>query len=204
MNISEFARERGVKPTTVSLYIRRHKEEFDDHIQPSTTGNSLELDDTALKILDEKYPLQQPIQVLDHDPELERKVNEQNELIKELQAKIILLQQQNGTLDHQLGEAKQKQLMLEAVEQRADAAEAKATKFEDMYNNEKARADEHNNRADVAEAKLEYEQKRSEDAEEEATKYERMYTSEKERATKAETEANSFVKSWFGFWKKKK
>ncbi len=205
MNISEFARDRGLKPTTVSLYIRRHQEEFDGHTRPSGTGNSLELDDVALDLLDKKYPRkEQPIQVLDHDPELERKIQEQNEVIRQLQAKIISLSETNSQLEHALGEAKQAQLMLATAEQQRDEARLQLKEVEERYTTEHAAANEERNRANVLETKLEYEQQRAETAESTAIEKEEQLIAAEKRAEAAESEANSYVRSWFGFFRYKK
>lgn len=205
MNISEFARDRGLKPTTVSLYIRRHSEEFAGHTRPSGTGNSLELDDIALEILDKKYPRkEQPVQILERDPELERKIQEQNEVIRQLQAKIIALSESNSQLEHALGEAKQAQLMLASAEQQRDEARLQLKKAEERYTTEHATANEERNRADVLETKLNYELQRAEAAEANIKEKEEQLSKAEKRTEAAEAEATSYVRSWFGFFRRKK
>lgn len=169
MNISEFARERGLNPNTVSLYIRRNSSKFDGHLTPSRTGNSLELDEIALELLDKKYPRPQQVQVLEHDPELERKIADQNEMIRQLQAKIIQLTEKNSDLEHQLGDVKLYQYQLAESEKKIENVEERANKAEEQLTKITARLD----------------------------KAER-------RAVSAEQEANSYVRSWFGFYRKLK
>lgn len=205
MNISEFARDRGLNPTTVSLYIRRHPEDFKGHTRPSGTGNSLELDEIALEILNKKYPRkEQPIQILEHDPELERKIQEQNELIRQLQSKIIALSEVNSQLEHALGDAKQSQLMLTIAEQQRDEAKNQLKMAEERYNKEHAVATTERDRANILETKLAYELQRAENAETLANEKEEQLLEAQKRAEIAETEANSYVRSWFGFFKKRK
>lgn len=204
MNISEFARDRGLKPTTVSLYIRRHANEFDGHTRPSGTGNSLELDDIALEILDKKYPRkEQPVQILEHDPELERKIAAQNELIIQLQAQIISLTEKNSHLEHELGEVKQSQLMLEIAENEKKAAEEKAQEYKQQYESEKNKATEVTNKVTELTTKLEYETQRTAEIDTQLTNISEQLELAEERAAKAEKEASSYVKSWFGFFRKK-
>lgn len=204
MNISEFARDRGLKPTTVSLYIRRHQEEFDGHTRPSGTGNSLELDDVALDLLDKKYPRkEQPIQVLDHDPELERKIAAQNELIIQLQAQIISLTEKNSHLEHELGEAKQSQLMLKIAENEKKVAEEQAREYKQQYESEKNKATEAASNVTELTTKLAYETQRTAEIDTKLTNISEQLKLAEERATKAEKEASSYVKSWFGFFRKK-
>lgn len=205
MNISEFARDRGLKPTTVSLYIRRHPDEFNGHTRPSGNGNSLELDDIALELLDKKYPRkEQPVQILEHDPELERKIQEQNEVIRQLQAKIIALSEANSQLEHALGDAKQAQLMLANAEQQRDEAKTQLREAEKRYITEQAAANEERNRADVLETKLNYELQRAEAAKASIKEKEEQLSEAEKRAENAEAEANSYVRSWFGFFRQKK
>ena len=88
MNLTEFASSRGVAHQTVSMYISRHPE-FNEHI--SKDGRNTVLDDEAIRMLEEKYPLPQPVQVI---PDAATK--EENEKLKE---KVILLQEElNGLL----------------------------------------------------------------------------------------------------------
>ena len=61
MKIQEFAKERNVSYATVFQYIKRHPDLFDGHIGKS---NNIVLDDTALQILDERYPRENPVQVI--------------------------------------------------------------------------------------------------------------------------------------------
>lgn len=68
MIITEFLEGRTVERQAVTRYIERHPEEFNGHI--SKKGREIDLDDIAIAILDKKYPLAKPIQVINGvDPE---------------------------------------------------------------------------------------------------------------------------------------
>lgn len=62
MLLQDFAAQRGVKADTVRAYIREHKDEFNGHT--SMDGKQKVLDAVAIELLDAKYPLPKPIQVI--------------------------------------------------------------------------------------------------------------------------------------------
>ena len=66
MTISEFAESRNVQSQAVNRYVLRHSEEFSGHTQK--VGKNIELDDEAVRILDEKYPLPKPVQLVEGVP----------------------------------------------------------------------------------------------------------------------------------------
>lgn len=76
--LTKFAESRGVKPDTVTTYIRRHPEEFAGHTEQQ--GNKLLIDEYAERILDEKYPLPSPVEVIE-DKESREKLIKAQELI---------------------------------------------------------------------------------------------------------------------------
>ena len=69
MTISEFAASRGKQPQVISRYINRHPEDFKDHTKK--TGKAVDLDDRAIEILSEKYPLPKPVTVIQGVPKEE-------------------------------------------------------------------------------------------------------------------------------------
>ena len=87
MKIQEFVKGRNISYAAVFQYIKRHSDLFDGHIGKS---NNIVLDDTALQILDERYPLAQPVQVVQDVEARER--------IAELQEKYIFLLEENSRL----------------------------------------------------------------------------------------------------------
>ncbi len=71
MTITEFADSRGVKVQAVNNYIKRHSSEFQGHSKK--VGNARELDEVAIEILNKKYPLPRPIEIIE-DTESQKKL----------------------------------------------------------------------------------------------------------------------------------
>lgn len=115
MKIQEFATERNVSYATVFQYIKRHPDLFDGHIGKS---NNIVLDDTALQILDERYPRENPVQVIcdtearDRLAVLQEKyisLLEENNRLTQENANLMLEHHKNMLLEEEL-EAHQKEL----------------------------------------------------------------------------------------------
>lgn len=116
MNISEFAKSRHVEPQTVSIYIRRHQQDFEG--LTIKDGKDVILTDAAIQILDEVYPLPSPVQVVvDHESrdqlvkaqqmiiQLQQKLTDQAEMIAEAKLHRYLLDQK----DEEIKRLKQEQ-----------------------------------------------------------------------------------------------
>ena len=103
MIISEFADSRDVQSQVISRYIRRHFDEFQGHTKKN--GKSVELDDTAIKLLEKKYALPKPVEVV-VDKESQEKLLKAQEL-------IIGLQQQLLEANNKLLEADREKYLLE-------------------------------------------------------------------------------------------
>ena len=114
MTITEFARTRNEQTNTVSKYIREHPEMFEGHIK--SKGKEKHLDNTALELLDKKYPLPKPVQIIQGVPQEEhfRAITERDEQIQKLQAVIIELQQHISDANLELGELRGKTMLLES------------------------------------------------------------------------------------------
>lgn len=111
MTITEFAKSRNIEPQAVSRYIGRH-EEFEGHISVNPkNGKEKILDDIAIELLDKKYPLPKPIEVIEgvEPKEYQKVVNSMLEL-QELNNKM-----QEQLLDAQelIAGATAQKLMLE-------------------------------------------------------------------------------------------
>lgn len=119
MNLTEFARSRGIKEQTLFRYYQRHKDKFDGHITKHPRTRELVLDAVALKMLDEKYPSPKPVTVIKGVPEEEhnRQIMERDEQIKKLQAQIIELTTKNAEYSLELGSLREKQLLIEQKEE---------------------------------------------------------------------------------------
>lgn len=85
MTVKQFAEQRGIESGTVYVYISRHPE-----IKSHTfkQGKAMELDDEALRILSEQYPLPKPVQVVNGIPKEEHDalLKENEELLKKYNA----------------------------------------------------------------------------------------------------------------------
>ena len=62
MLLQDFAAQRGVKANTVAAYMLAHATEFEGHT--TMDGKQKVLDEVALELLDAKYPLPRPVQII--------------------------------------------------------------------------------------------------------------------------------------------
>lgn len=101
--ISGFAESHGVDRNAVTAYVRRHQADFDGHVFREPGGKQLLADADAIRLLDEKYPLQVHNEIIAADDsriiELQQeKIDLQKQLLdlqnKLLQAKDLITSQQ--------------------------------------------------------------------------------------------------------------
>nr|CDL65625.1 unnamed protein product [uncultured bacterium] len=222
MNISDYARSRTttntiVTPSAVSMYIRRNPEIFNGHISKSKNGKETFLDDEAIKQLDKKYYIPEPIQVYDIDPICERKLKEAeqtiqtlSENIKKLQAAYDLLLAENHENQLKLADANKYKELQEIhttllKEKNNDLTEAKKniTLLYNMLETEKTTTQEIKLNNELLKKDLAYAQQHIATTEQTLNKKEDEIATLLTRIEQAENEANSFIKSWFGFWRKK-
>lgn len=109
MKLKDFATQRNVDKYTIQKYITRHPELFSKCVTHERNG--YELDDKAIQILDEKYPLPKPVEVVVDHASRDELIKTQNEL---LAAKdfIIKLQQELNDSKLLLAKAESAQLLL--------------------------------------------------------------------------------------------
>lgn len=120
VTISEFLEGRNVERQAVTRYINRHKEDFDGHT--SKSGREIELDETAVRLLEAKYPIPAPVEIIvDHES--------RDKLLK-AQEQIIYLQQTVCKLQNELLEAEKNKMLLEDTKTRLEASEAKIEELE--------------------------------------------------------------------------
>lgn len=110
MNITAFCDSHNVKIAAVTNTISRHQELFKSHTK--RIGKSVELDDDAIKILEDKwYPIPKPIEIINGIDQ-----NEYERVRNKLEAAsdtIIKLQQQLQEQTLKLSAGETAQLMLE-------------------------------------------------------------------------------------------
>lgn len=109
MFLTDFAAARGLKANTVAVYINNHPE-IAEHT--SMVGKFKVLDEVAIELLDKKYPLPKPVQVIE-DTESRKKLVEAQQTIILMQQKMLEMAAENK----ELALKAEKVLMLEAAEQ---------------------------------------------------------------------------------------
>ena len=126
-----FAEQRNEKPDTIRKYINRHMEEFEGHFE--ITGKQMELDEVAVGLLEQKYPLPRPVQVVNGvDPD---EYADALKKISQLQEAVIKLQQARQEDLQKLAAAEATQILLE------DKEEA-LRELKEEYNSEKQKRTE--------------------------------------------------------------
>ena len=131
MNISEFARSRGVEPQTVRHYGNDH-EDIKKHTKK--VGKTVELSDEAIELLDKVYPLPRPVQLVNGvDPDEHKAVQD-----KLTAAQEFIIKLQNKMMEDQklLAQAEAQKQLLEDKEAQLNAAkvegEKKDTEIDDL------------------------------------------------------------------------
>ena len=131
MNISEFARSRGVEPQTVRHYVNDH-EDIKKHTKK--VGKTVELSDEAIELLDKIYPLPRPVQLMNGvDPDEHKAVQD-----KLTAAQEFIIKLQNKMMEDQklLAQAEAQKQLLEDKEAQLNAAkvegEKKDTEIDDL------------------------------------------------------------------------
>lgn len=108
-----FAEQRNEKPDTIRKYINRHMEDFEGHFE--IKGKQMELDEVAAGLLEQKYPLPRPVQVVNGvDPE---EYADALKKISQLQEAVIKLQQARQEDLQKLAAAEATQILLEDKEE---------------------------------------------------------------------------------------
>lgn len=121
MNITEFAQSRCVEPQAVSRYVSRHR-----GLKNLTykDGKNVVLTDAAIEILNHKYPLPKPIEVVED--------TESRRALIEAQKMIISLQQQLAEQQKLIGETVLQRQLIEAKDNRIAELETKLHAAEDL------------------------------------------------------------------------
>lgn len=164
--LPDFARERGVAATTVAAYVRRHPEIFEGHT--SMENNKTLLDDVAIQILDEFYPIPETVQIIENVETVKELAAARAELAAS-QKQVIELQGKILAMTERFVLADQKILLIEDKEKQIGELQKDLEVANNAIKEEKERLDKVSERAD-----------------------------------KLQQEIDSFIPSFFGFYKKKK
>lgn len=114
LKIKDFIQGRNISYSSVFQYIKRNPDLFKGH-----TGkkNNIELDDVAVDLLEQKYPLSKPVEVI-----------EDSELMK----KLLNLQEKYIQLVHEHYDAEVKIMALEHKESLLISTEKKKSELEEQ------------------------------------------------------------------------
>lgn len=143
MFLKDFAEIRGVKADTVATYIRRHPEIA---ALTSSEGYQMVLSDEAIEILDKKYPMPKPVQIV-QDTESLKKLAEAQAKLNELHEKYEELLKTNTKLALQAGRV---QLLQEANDKNEEKIASQTVELADL----KAEKQQLEARAGTAEQEL--------------------------------------------------
>ena len=154
MKISEFVEGRNVAAATVQQYINRHKLDFEGLIQKGKNKKEIILSEEAIRLLDKKYPLPKPIEILDKGyvpieeldavkskyiealEEGKRLLEERNQLqleIKEHEKKTALIEQKDKDIKRLEDEQEKKDEELKALKEEIEKLK-KRTLWERILN----------------------------------------------------------------------
>lgn len=186
MIIADFIKGRDVQPNAISNYIARHEEEFKGHIK--RVGKNTELDEYAIRILEEKYPYPKPTTVITGIPEEDhlRAIALKDAEIQRLNRKMESMRDEREKLLIENGELKANILLLE------DRKEQLKEKDEAL-SRERERADQERSRADELAVKVAIQENNLKKAEEEYKKSSAEVKELREATEKALEEARKEI-----------
>lgn len=139
MNISEFARSRGIEPQTVRHYVNDH-EDIKKHTKK--VGKTVELSDEAIELLDKIYPLPRPVQLVNGvDPDEHKAVQD-----KLTAAQEFIIKLQNKMMEDQklLAQAEAQKILLEDRESQLKIATEEGEKKDTEIVLQKKKIEEQN------------------------------------------------------------
>lgn len=145
MTITAFAESRNVQAQAVNRYILRHEDKFAGHTKK--VGKSIELDEVALSILDEKYPLPRPVQLLNGvDPvEYQAILKEKADAVSDLaEARNIIIMMKDKMMEDQklIAQAEAQKMLLEDKEAQLSVARAEGKKKDTEIEEQKKKIEE--------------------------------------------------------------
>lgn len=146
MKITEFIQGRNVTYQTVRKYIKRNEKLFIGHIGKR---NNIVLDDTAISILEQKYPMTKPIEVIQD--------NENRDKLLLAQELIIKLQQELAESKAKIEDSKYATMFLPLETARADKAEANLNEEKKLVKNLTSQLEEEQERIEKLKDDLKYE-----------------------------------------------
>lgn len=125
MTITEFAGVHAIQPQTISIFIKRHPEQFKGHTKK--VGKTVELDEVALEILEKQYPIPRPVQLLngvdpDEHKEVVDKLSSAQEYIIKLHETVEQLKDKLNENEKLIAQAEAQKMLLEDKQEQLDTA----------------------------------------------------------------------------------
>lgn len=134
-------RGRNVERQALTRYINRHSDLFAGHIVKN--GKEIELDEKAIEILNDVYPLIKPVEVVDGIPQDAhiKVLNELNAVRKEKEALLSKLIEAQS----QIAIANATQLLLEDKSKQLDEVKADRDELQNKLSNAEAEIEQYRN-----------------------------------------------------------
>lgn len=145
MKLADFIKKRSVEGTTVTAYVRRHPELFEGHTK--VKGKFMYIDDEAERLLDEKYPLPKPVEIIED--------KESRDKLLKAQEYIIKLQQQLNQQATQIAQAEAQKVLLEDKERQLMEMKEQLRDKDKQIEETEGQIEKEKTRADQAEAEAE-------------------------------------------------
>ena len=127
LKITDFADARNVDRNAVTQYIRRHDDLFKGHTK--VKANCMFVDDEAVILLEKKYPLPRPIEVVE-DIETIKELSETRKELAKAEKRIEEIQKQLLEASKQIAQAEATQMLLEDKEAQLEREYERSAKAE--------------------------------------------------------------------------
>ena len=136
LKITDFADARNVDRNAVTQYIRRHDDLFKGHTK--VKANCMFVDDEAVILLEKKYPLPRPIEVVE-DIETIKELSETRKELAKAEKRIEEIQKQLLEASKQIAQAEATQMLLEDKEAQLEREYERSAKAEERATTAEAR-----------------------------------------------------------------
>lgn len=187
ISVKDYARTRGISPEAVRRQLIRYQKELSGHV--ITKGRAKLLDETAVEFLD-GHRMQRTVTIAPTDPETQKIIDDLQKAVTDLQGKLN--ESNNVIIELQRDQA----ALLEAKIHNKYLI-ADNVRLEDESKRLRDELEDARIKTAVAEAG-------AEEAEEKIKMLKQTNENQQEELNRARAEADSFQKSIFGFYRKKK
>lgn len=127
LKLADFAKQRNIARDTITQYIRRNSDMFTGHIV--VDGKWMFIDEQAEKILDEKYPLPHPVEIVE-DIETIKELSATRLALAKAETQISELQEKIADNNKVIAQAEVFKLLLEDKKAQLDEAQKRAGRAE--------------------------------------------------------------------------